>query len=61
MIKNCPFCDAKESEGTVKIDEIEVGIFAVCCNACKAIGPHKDGAQDRDQAVKKWNRLRGVK
>lgn len=62
MIKNCPFCggSTKEEPG-VALDEIEIGIWAVVCNACKAVGPHRDGKQDREQAVRRWNNLRGVK
>lgn len=60
VIKDCPFCGAKASDGTVVLDEIEIGIWAVVCNGCKAIGPHRDGKQDQEQAEHRWNRLRGV-
>lgn len=61
MIKDCPFCGATEKdEDGVALDEIDLGIWAVVCHACRAIGPHQDGAQDQKQAINRWNRLRGI-
>ena len=48
----CPFC--KDPDPSV--DEIEVGIWAVCCGVCRAIGPHQDGEQSPQLARDKWNR-----
>ncbi len=51
LIEACPFC----GDGDPAIDEIELGIWAVCCNECKTIGPHQDGEQSAEQAIAKWN------
>ena len=62
MIKDCPFCGATEKSGQVKPQEIDMGIWAVVCDACRAIGPHvNDAAQEQATAVRRWNTLRGVK
>ena len=47
----CPFCNDSDPA----IDEIEVGIWAVCCNDCKTIGPHCDGVQSAEDAIARWN------
>ena len=52
QVRPCPFC--RNPEPTV--DEIEVGIWAICCDTCKAIGPHQDGEQSPQLALDKWNR-----
>lgn len=51
-IEPCPFCNDSDPA----IDEIDSGIWAVCCNDCRTIGPHQDGAQTAEQAIEKWNR-----
>lgn len=50
-IQPCPFC----CDSDPAIDEIDTGIWAVCCNDCRTIGPHCDGAQSPEQAIEKWN------
>lgn len=52
QVRHCPFCGNPDPA----IDEIEVGIWAICCNTCKAIGPHQDGEQSPQVALDKWNR-----
>lgn len=47
----CPFC----RDSDPGIDEIDTGIWAVCCNDCKTIGPHCDGHQTPEEAIEKWN------
>ena len=51
-IDPCPFCGHDD----VEVDEIEIGIIAICCPECLAIGPHQDGAQSVELAIEKWNR-----
>ena len=51
-INPCPFCGHDD----VEIDEIEIGIIAICCPECLTIGPHQDGAQSVELAIEKWNR-----
>jgi len=51
-INPCPFCGHDD----VEVDEIEIGIIAICCPECLAIGPHQDGAQSVELAIEKWNR-----
>lgn len=51
-INSCPFCGHED----VEVDEIEIGIIAICCPECLAIGPHQDGAQSVEVAIEKWNR-----
>lgn len=50
-INPCPFC----GHGDVVIDELAPGIAAICCDECKAIGPHTDGTHTVEQAIAKWN------
>lgn len=50
-IQPCPFC--KDSDPA--IDEIDSGIWAVCCNDCHTIGPHQDGTFTAQQAIEAWN------
>lgn len=52
VINACPFCGHDD----VEVDEIEIGIIAICCPECMAIGPHQDGAQSVELAIEKWNR-----
>ena len=52
VIDPCVFCGHDD----VEVDEIELGIIAICCPECMAIGPHQDGAQSVELAIKKWNR-----
>jgi hypothetical protein len=49
---SCPFC----GEGARELDEIDAGVWAVCCERYKAIGPHCDGEQSPEQAVALWMR-----
>ena len=51
VIKACPFCGHDD----VEIDEIAMGIVAICCPECMAIGPHADGSHTVEQAIEKWN------
>lgn len=51
-IKPCPFCGHDD----VEIDEIDLGIIAICCPECRTIGPHQDGSQTVEQAIDKWNK-----
>jgi Lar family restriction alleviation protein len=51
-IDPCPFCGHLD----IEVDEIEIGIIAICCPECLAIGPHQDGAQSVELAIEKWNR-----
>ena len=51
-INPCPFCGHDD----VEVDEIEIGIIAICCPECLTIGPHQDGAQSVELAIEKWNR-----
>lgn len=53
VIFDCPFCGSSDN---VVVDEIELGIIAICCDECKAIGPHTDGTHSVEQAIEKWNR-----
>ena len=53
VIFACPFCG---SDDNVVVDEIETGIIAICCDECKTIGPHTDGAHSVEEAIEKWNR-----
>jgi Lar family restriction alleviation protein len=48
----CPFC----GDSDPAIDEIDSGIWAVCCDDCKMIGPHTDGEHSAEQAITAWNR-----
>jgi len=50
-IDPCPFCGYAD----IEIDEIEIGIIAICCPECMAIGPHQDGSQSVELAIQKWN------
>ena len=52
VINACPFCGHLD----IEVDEIEIGIIAICCPECMAIGPHQDGAQSVELAIEKWNR-----
>lgn len=47
----CPFCKHDD----VEFDEIDLGIIAICCPECMTIGPHQDGEQSAEEAVRKWN------
>ena len=51
-IDPCPFCGYAD----IEVDEIELGIIAICCPECMAIGPHQDGSQSVELAIQKWNR-----
>ena len=51
-IDPCPFCGHLD----IEVDEIELGIIAICCPECMAIGPHQDGMQSVELAIEKWNR-----
>ena len=51
MIKPCPFCGHDD----VEIDEIDKGIIAIFCPECMTIGPHQDGEQSTEEAIRKWN------
>ncbi len=51
-IDPCPFCGHDD----IEVDEIEIGIIAICCPECMAIGPHQDGMQSVEMAIEKWNR-----
>ena len=51
-IDPCPFCGHID----IEVDEIELGIIAICCPECLTIGPHQDGAQSVELAIEKWNR-----
>ncbi len=51
-IDPCPFC----GNADIEVDEIEIGIIAICCPECMAIGPHQDGMQSVEMAIEKWNR-----
>jgi len=55
-IDPCPFCGHLD----IEVDEIELGIIAICCPECLTIGPHQDGAQSVELAIEKWN-FRGAK
>lgn len=53
----CPFC--KTASG-LNVQEVDRGVWAVCCAICNAIGPHFTHAEnmigtDRDHAVACWN------
>ena len=50
-IDPCPFCGHLD----IEVDEIEIGIIAICCPECMAIGPHQDGMQSVELAIEKWN------
>jgi len=51
-IDPCPFCGHDD----IEVDEIEIGIIAICCPECMCIGPHQDGSQSVELAIEKWNR-----
>lgn len=54
-IRPCPFC----GDSDPAIDEIEMDIWAVCCNLCGAVGPHQsdDGlANIGPKAIELWNK-----
>lgn len=53
IIFQCPFCGSADN---VVVDEIELGIIAICCDECKTIGPHDDGSHSLEDAIAKWNR-----
>lgn len=53
----CAFCGWHD----VEIDEIDVGIHAICCPECRTIGPHDDGEHSVEDAVRKWNTRIDVK
>jgi len=51
----CPFCGDTDPA----IDEIEMDIWAVCCNECGAVGPHQsdDGVTNiGPKAIELWNK-----
>lgn len=48
-ILNCPFCGYHD----IEIDEIELGIHAVCCPECETIGPSAPHVMD---AISQWNK-----
>jgi hypothetical protein len=52
VINACPFCGHFD----IEVDEIEIGIIAICCPECLTIGPHQDGMQSVELAIEKWNR-----
>jgi ribosomal protein L37AE/L43A len=54
---HCPFC--KTTSG-VNVQEVDTGVWAVCCATCGCIGPHFRPEQnivgtDRTHAVNCWN------
>jgi Lar family restriction alleviation protein len=48
----CPFCSELRE---VSAQQIALGVWAVCCETCNTIGPHRDGPHPKDAAVKAWN------
>lgn len=50
-LATCPFCGDPDPA----IDEIDMGIFAIVCNDCMCIGPHQNGKQSAEEAIRKWN------
>lgn len=53
----CPFC--KTSSG-LNVQEVDRGVYAVCCAICNAIGPHFSPVEnaigtDREHAINCWN------
>lgn len=51
----CPFC----GDSDPAIDEIDMDIWAVCCNGCGAVGPHQsdDGVTNLGpKAIELWNK-----
>lgn len=44
----CPFCGSGKATGV----EIDLGMWAVCCNWCGSIGPRSKSIQ---LAVARWN------
>lgn len=56
QIRACPFC----GDADPAIDEIDSGIWAICCNECMTIGPHTDGAHTAEQAIAAWNGRRAA-
>jgi Lar family restriction alleviation protein len=51
-IQPCPYCGDTDPA----IDEIDSGIWALCCDGCHTIGPHTDGEHTAEQAITAWNR-----
>jgi len=50
----CPFC----GDSDPAIDEIEIKVWAVCCNGCGCIGPVENYAsalQSPERAIELWN------
>lgn len=55
QIIQCPFCRSLE----VRPVEVEVRVFAVCCDECGATGPienYDSAQQTRERAIELWNR-----
>jgi Lar family restriction alleviation protein len=50
-VKPCPFCGAPDPA----IDEIDIGVFALVCEGCGAIGPHPDESCPPERAIAEWN------
>lgn len=49
VILPCPFCAFDD----VEIDEIDMGIYAVCCPECETIGP---SGKSVPLAIDHWNK-----
>jgi hypothetical protein len=50
----CPFCPNAEPS----VQEVDMGVWAVCCDQCNCTGPISDfgaSSQTREQAVANWN------
>lgn len=54
-IRSCPFCSAQ----AFTFVEIDDNRWAVTCDSCDAIGPHRGVEQDEAAAVKRWNNRTG--
>jgi hypothetical protein len=54
-IRCCPFCSAP----ALTFVEIDDNRWAVTCDSCDAIGPHRGAEQDQRAAVKRWNNRTG--
>lgn len=55
----CPYCGDTDPA----IDEIDMDVWAVCCNECGATGPHQDDtglAGVGTKAIELWNRRKAA-
>lgn len=49
-LRACPYCAAAP-----KLIQLDVDLWIVNCESCRAIGPHPEATQDEATAIRLWN------